>query len=279
MEIQERLKMLGLNAYETKAYIALLSLGAAEANAISVRTRIPRGRIYDVLNSLLKNNLVESQESRPKKFRAVTPKIALKNLVEQRKKELERKSKQLNRLVSEIESTMTEMMTNADSNVFWIVTHGNKENVNLLITSLSEAKNEILTYTELEENNFLFNEKVYDEIIRALRRNVNMMVLLPERDMNSFFSQFDKDFISKIIPFIGKNLLIRAVEDVHTPFDVVDGEKVNILIKNPSIPKQFLAAVAFLDKDLGNTLKEEFHTLWKKAKPLDQRLIPPHTRL
>jgi sugar-specific transcriptional regulator TrmB len=269
MEIQERLKMLGLNTYEIRAYIALLSLGVAEANTITARTRIPRGRIYDVLNSLVANNLVESQDSRPKRFRAVAPKIALKNLAEQRNKELERKSRQLNRLVSEIESTMNEMMTSADSNVFWIVTHGNKENVNLLITSLAEVKNEILTYTELEENNFLFNGKVYDEIIRALRRNVTMMVLLPERDVNSLFSQFDKDFISKIIPFIGKNLLIRTVEDVHTPFDVVDGEKVNILIKNPSIPKQFLAAVAFLDKYLGSTLKEEFHALWKKAKPLD----------
>ncbi|MBU4374732.1 MAG: hypothetical protein KKD69_04805 [Euryarchaeota archaeon] len=275
MEIQERLKMLGLNTYETRAYIALLSLGAAEASTISARTRIPRGRIYDVLNSLVENNLVESQDSRPKRFRAVAPKIALKNLVEQRNKELERKSRQLNRLVSEIESTMYEMMTNADSNVFWIVTHGNKENVNLLITSLAEVKNEILTYTELEENNFLFNGKVYNEIIRALRRNVNMMVLLPERDINSLFSQFDKDFISKIIPFIGKNLLIRTVEDVHTPFDVVDGEKVNIMIKSPSMPKQFLAAVAFLDKDLASTLKEEFHALWKKAKPLDMSKVTP----
>ncbi|GFO97380.1 transcriptional regulator, partial [groundwater metagenome] len=184
-----------------------------------------------------------------------------------------RKSRQLNRLVSEIESTMNEMMTNADSNVFWIVTHGNKENVNLLITSLAEVKNEILTYTELEENNFLFNGKIYDEIIRAIRRDVTMMVLLPERDINSLFSQFYKDFISNITPFIGKNLLIRTVEDVHTPFDVVDGEKVNIMIKSPSMPKQFLAAVTFLDKDLASTLKEEFYALWKKAKPLDMSKI------
>ena len=261
--------MLGLNAYETRAYIALLSLGAADANEVSARTRIPRGRIYDVLNSLVENNLVELQESRPKKFQAVTPKIALRNLIEKKKKEYERKSRQLNRLVSEIESTMTEMMTSADSNVFWIVTRNDRESADLLANSLAEAKYEFLSYSELEEKDII-NRKVRGELIRMLRRNVNMMFLLPERDIKFIFSQFDRDFISKVIPFIDKNLLIRTVDNVYTPIDVVDNERVNILIKNPSIPGQYLAAISFLDKDLANTLKKEFLELWKKAKPLDQ---------
>ncbi|HEY9205055.1 MAG TPA: helix-turn-helix domain-containing protein [Candidatus Methanoperedens sp.] len=279
MEIQERLKMLGLNAYETRAYIALLSLGTADANEISARTRIPRGRIYDALNSLVENNLAELQESRPKKFQAVTPKIALKNLIEKKKKEYERKSRQLNRLVSEIESTMTEMMTNADSNVFWIVTRNDRESADLLVNSLAEAKNEYLSYLVLEEKYSVSDEKIFlnrmvcNEIIRMLHRNVNMMFLLPERDIKPLLSHLDGDFISKVIPFIGKNMLIRTVDDVYTPIDVVDNEKVNIIVKNPSIPGQYLAAISFLDKDLANTLKKEFLVLWKKAKPLDQGMF------
>lgn len=268
MEIQERLKMLGLSTYETKAYIALLSYGPAEANTISAKTQIPRGRIYDVLNSLVEHNLVESQESRPKKFRAVTPKIALKKLVKQRNKELERKSKQLNMLVSEIESTMTEMMTSADENFFWIITKGNRENVDSFITSMAEVRNEILSYGELEAAN-LFNEKIDTALVRALRRNVKVMAILPIGDIKNISSQFDKDFISKMIPFTGRNLLVRTVEEVHTPFDVVDGEKVNIIIKNPCTPRRSLAAISFLNKDLGNILREEFLALWKEAKPLD----------
>ncbi len=276
MEIQERLKMLGLNAYETRAYIALLSLGTADANEISARTRIPRGRIYDALNSLVENNLAELQESRPKKFQAVTPKIALRNLIEKKKKEYERKSRKLNMLVSEIESTMTEMMTNADSNVFWIVTRNDRESADLMANSLAEAKNEYLSYLMLEEKysvvdeKILLNRRVCNELIRTLRRNVNMMFLLPERDIKPLLSNLDGDFVSKVLPCIGKNLLIRTVDEVYTPIDVVDDERVNILIKNPSIPGQYLAAISFLDKDLANTLKREFHELWKKAKPLDQ---------
>ncbi len=276
MEIQERLKMLGLNAYETRAYIALLSLGAADANEISARTRIPRGRIYDALNSLVENNLAELQESRPKKFQAVTPKIALRNLIDKKKKEYERKSRQLNRLVSEIESTMTEMMTNADSNVFWIVTRNDRESADLLANSLAEAKNEYLSYLVLEEKFSVVDEKIFvnrmvcNELIRMLRRNVNMMFLLPERDIKLLLSYLNRDFVLKVLPFIGKNLLIRTVDEVYTPIDVVDDERVNILVKNPSMPGQYLAAISFLDKDLANTLKKEFHALWKKAKPLDQ---------
>ncbi len=276
MEIQERLKMLGLNAYETRAYIALLSLGTADANEISARTRIPRGRIYDVLNSLVENNLAELQESRPKKFHAVTPKIALRNLIEKKKKEYERKSRQLNRLVTEIESTMTEMMTSADSNVFWIVARNDRESADLMANSLAEAKNEYLSYLVLEEKysvvdeKILLNRRVCNELSRMLRRNVNMMFLLPERDIKPLLSNLDGDFVSKVLPFIGKNLLIRTVDEVYTPIDVVDDERVNILIKNPSIPGQYLAAISFLDKDLANTLKKEFLALWKKAKPMDQ---------
>ncbi len=47
----------GIECFETRAYIALLSLGTADANEISEKTRIPRGRIYDALNSLVENNL------------------------------------------------------------------------------------------------------------------------------------------------------------------------------------------------------------------------------
>ncbi len=268
MEIKGHLKTLGLNDYETRTYMALLSLGSAEAKTISARTRIPRGRIYDVLNSLVESNLVEAHDSRPRKFHAIAPKIALRKLVEKRNKELESKSRQLNKLISEIESTMTEMMTNANENFFWIVTHGYKENMNLLITSMSEVKNEILSYSELDENN-LFSTKINNEFIRMLRRNVSIKAIIPADDVKDIFSLYERDFISKIIPFIGKNLIVRTVEEVHSPFDVIDGEKINIIIKNPNMPQQFLAAVSFLDKGLGNLLREEFYTLWETAEPLD----------
>lgn len=63
------LKKLGLSEYETRACIALVELGKADASEISRRSGAPRTRIYDVLGKLeevgkiIRDQLIEDQAS------------------------------------------------------------------------------------------------------------------------------------------------------------------------------------------------------------------------
>ena len=67
------LRDMGLNAYETDAYIALLEGGEMTAMEISRETHVPYSKIYEVLNSLKEKGWVKSSESRPFKYYPVPP--------------------------------------------------------------------------------------------------------------------------------------------------------------------------------------------------------------
>jgi sugar-specific transcriptional regulator TrmB len=67
------MREMGLNAYETDAYIALLEFGQKTAMEISREAHVPYSKIYEALNSLKGKGWVKSSESRPFKYYPVPP--------------------------------------------------------------------------------------------------------------------------------------------------------------------------------------------------------------
>ncbi|MCW4046541.1 MAG: hypothetical protein NWE99_03140 [Candidatus Bathyarchaeota archaeon] len=70
---REILREMGLNAYETDAYITLLEGGQMTAMEISREAHVPYSKIYEVLNSLKEKGWIKSSESRPSKYYPVPP--------------------------------------------------------------------------------------------------------------------------------------------------------------------------------------------------------------
>ena len=70
---RETLREMGLNAYETDTYIALLEGGQMTAIEISRKASVPYSKIYEVLNSLKSKGWIKSSEARPTKYHPVPP--------------------------------------------------------------------------------------------------------------------------------------------------------------------------------------------------------------
>ena len=68
-----RLKDFGLNSYESKLWIALLSRGVSTAGELSDISNVPRSRAYDVLESLEKKGFIVMKVGKPIKYLAVPP--------------------------------------------------------------------------------------------------------------------------------------------------------------------------------------------------------------
>src|SRR5262245_41813579 len=78
-----RLTQLGLNAYEAKAYAALLGKESFTASQVADRSGVPRQRIYDILASLVERWLAISRPNRRgTKYAAVAPNLAFSALLE-----------------------------------------------------------------------------------------------------------------------------------------------------------------------------------------------------
>ena len=69
----EILRQMGLNAYETDAYIVLLEGGQMTAMEISRDAKVPYSKTYEVLNSLKQKGWIKSTETRPFKYYPVPP--------------------------------------------------------------------------------------------------------------------------------------------------------------------------------------------------------------
>lgn len=68
----DTLGALGLKQYEAACFTALTRLSHGTAKELSELTEVPRTRVYDAIEQLQQQGLVDMQHSNPQQFRAVT---------------------------------------------------------------------------------------------------------------------------------------------------------------------------------------------------------------
>ena len=68
----EQLEEFGLSAYAAQTFVALVGLGTGTAKDVSQVSAVPRTRVYDAVDELREQGLVDIQQSSPKEFWAIS---------------------------------------------------------------------------------------------------------------------------------------------------------------------------------------------------------------
>ncbi len=89
-EHMEKVQDYGLTEYEARAYLALLELHGGTAREVASLSRVPRTKIYQVLDDLHEKRLAEVVPERPKKYIAVPFEEYLERFEEEYKDKLEK---------------------------------------------------------------------------------------------------------------------------------------------------------------------------------------------
>ncbi len=92
-ELVKKLKDFGLNSYEVKLWVALLSRGVSTAGELSDIANVPRSRTYDVLESLEKKGFILMKIGKPIKYLAIEPQRIIDVLQKNIANEAQTKSK------------------------------------------------------------------------------------------------------------------------------------------------------------------------------------------
>ena len=87
-----RLQQIGLNAYESRAYLTLIGHPRFKALELATRAHVPRQKIYEVLGSLVEKGFAQVVHGKAKLFSAVEPKLALEGHLARRREVFERES-------------------------------------------------------------------------------------------------------------------------------------------------------------------------------------------
>lgn len=83
------LQQVGLNTYEARTYLVLLGHPRFRALELASRARVPRQKIYEVLESLVEKGFARVVKERTKLFSAVEPSLAIPGFVDRKRRHCE----------------------------------------------------------------------------------------------------------------------------------------------------------------------------------------------
>jgi len=269
MQKKRLLQDIGLTAYEASAYISLLKLGISEANLVCRDADVPYGKIYTVLESLAGKGFVEVQASRPKKFRAVDPEMALDFFYERRKSEFEKEITALKGFVEEAKQVLkTIPVQKRKDEIFWTTTITESEFKKFAISIYGEVKKSIWIIPPAFGIPLI--SSLLPEILKAVDRGVKIRLLGPYRfvDLSPMISLLlgEENFCK-----FKKGIEVRLVHNFNSCFGIIDDSIVVLFQLHPQDSDRVLSVVKIWDAGLAKNLSKEFELLWNGGEELDSQ--------
>ncbi len=97
-EVRARLKELGLNEYEVRAYLTLLKNGPLTAGELATLSKVPQPRIYDVVRTLMAKGFITTTAGRPMRVIPLSPEKVVEAIRRRYNERLEELKGELERL-------------------------------------------------------------------------------------------------------------------------------------------------------------------------------------
>lgn len=182
-EFLNKLKDFGLNSYESKLWIALLSRGVSTAGELSDISNVPRSRTYDVLESLEKKGFIIVKVGKPIKYLAVPPSEVVERVKRKVVEEAEEKNSMLSQLkdsevLGELNSLHNEGIKLIDPTDRSGAFRGREKAYEHLVTMIKNAKRSVTLMTSKDGVDRKFDLLV-NHFKKAVKSGVDVRVSVP----------------------------------------------------------------------------------------------------
>lgn len=265
-EIINQLMEIGLTEYEAQVYSAMLSQDLLKAVDITKICSVPRGRVYDIINQLVEKGFCVVVPGTVKKFKAVDPEAAIKNLIEQQKKQEQKMLEIAKKLVNKY--------------------NNKKENSTPLdyIQVLTSKQSQMKKFQELEETSkehiLTFNKKPYatnmndidelSEVSAPLKNIINKGIMAKgiyevEEDNIINFTKYVSYFEN-----IGEQ--VRICEELPIKMLISDNSNVMISLRNEGVKNFNVSSMIVQHSDLTSALIKLFEFYWNTSITIEEFL-------
>ncbi|MBR9682926.1 TrmB family transcriptional regulator [Candidatus Woesearchaeota archaeon] len=227
-----KLKDFGLNSYESKLWVALLSRGISTAGELSDISNVPRSRAYDVLESLEKKGFIMVKVGKPIKYLAVPPREVVERVKSKVTEDAKQKTGVLDQLkdsdvlgeLNQLHSTGIELVDPTDKSGSF---RGRNKVYEHLSAMIKNSQKEIILMTTKKGLERKY-DSLYAPLKKAANRGVTIKIVVPTNAAKETLTHFSK--ISEIrntkndarFCIIDNNeLLLMMTEDkkVHPDYD------------------------------------------------------------
>ncbi len=281
-DLQKFFKKLQLTNYETNTYMTLLSATTLTAKEVSSKSQVPTGRIYEILEQLMNLGLIEVQDTRPKKYKVIPPNSAFQNLIAHREEEGKKQIQVMYSQARELEQaiqTSNFLGNNHVPSLFWSTAYGIRPIVTLYRDRIRELEEECLFTGFINENTLKVISKarfLYGGLVNLLNKHGVVKFLwsfdLDERNPSQKQVQDNDTIFRHVSEILETELhLSRSAGDfemkyvnqrISIYFDIFDGTRVILKLRNPVKPSQIFACISVLDPNLARELTKYFKEIW-----------------
>ena len=250
MELKEYLNDLKLNSYEKEIIFYLASVDSAGAKSIYKNTKVPKGRIYSVLQELSKAGFVAVIPTSPKKYQIKDIKESLRNYLDDKQTQLKDKAQQVDNI--QISPKVYIQDTKEPSVQFFT---GRDEHIGAVVALRNKAEKELLQMAPRFQGNFASKLSLQ----KVLQRGVKVKVIV------SGVTELNKKSIQNCLKYGGEVKVYEA--DSWFAMMIKDSEELLISLQNREKNEERLTTIT-QSEPLILAMRNLFLQFWKKAKPI-----------
>lgn len=257
-----RLQQLGLNAYEARSYLVLLGHPRFKALELAARARVPRQKIYEVLDSLLEKGFAQVVQEKTKLFSAIEPELAIPAFLERRKRLQEQEWRDQARLaedlVKELRAACPEAQGGRGTLDYLRIVSEPSQIANQFRRMLEEAHAEYLEFSRPPYAVDPLDERL---VKQAARRGVLCRLLFEAGTL-------DEAHRRRLEEYREAGVEIRQAPSLPMKLAVFDGERGLIALLDPVVTRPAWTAVVFDHPGMGEAMRGLFEDRWRRAETL-----------
>jgi HTH-type transcriptional regulator, sugar sensing transcriptional regulator len=254
--LADRLVRLGLTGYEARAYVALTRRDRATGAELARLARLPRQRIYDVLDGLVARGFATVRAGRPARYTAVAPKEALEGLLAERREELADLERDAASAVERLTPTFAEGRKTSDPLDFIEVLRDPRAIGARFAELQSEVENEILVFTK-------------PPFAIPPAENIQGLELLRSRSARSVYDRTIFDFpehLEAVEQFVAAGEQARVADDaLPLKLAIMDERVAMFELVDPVAGGDDLTIMVVEHPALAAVLKIAFEAVWANA--------------
>ncbi len=253
------LQQLGLNAYEARSYLVLLGHSRFKALELAPRARVPRQKIYEVLDSLVEKGFARVVQDRTKLFSAVEPNLAIPAYLARKRElmehELTGQARSASNLLEDLSGLYSEGKGGRGTLDFLRIVAEPTQTAGEYRRMLGEVKAEYLEFSRPPYAVDPLDEKL---VKQARARGVACRLLIESGTLDSHQRQ-------RLIEYAAAGVEIREAPSLPLKLACFDGRNGLIALLDPVISKPTWTSLVFDHAGLGEAMKHLFEDRWQRA--------------
>jgi HTH-type transcriptional regulator, sugar sensing transcriptional regulator len=253
------LQQLGLNAWEARSYLVLLGHPRFKALELAPRSRVPRQKIYEVLDSLVEKGFARVVQDRTKLFSAIEPNLAIPAYLARKRQILEHELTDQARSASNLLDDLSDLYSEGKGG------RGTLDFLRIVAEPAQTAAEYQRMLAGVKDEYLEFSRPPYavdpldEKLVRQARNNGVSCRLLIET------GTLDAKHRQGLIEFAMAGVEIRQAPSLPLKMACFDGRNGLIALLDPVIGKQTWTSLVFDHAGLGEAMKHLFEDRWQRA--------------